>query len=89
MSRAWKTERPLYVHERFEYFVVMLYYVHRLEHVVRSAAKTWLAERDAGKSLGELAHAWEGETVLFRAMWQHFCDGRAHVKESLEQWLLH
>lgn len=88
VSRAWKTERPLYVHERFEYFVVMLYYVHRLEHVVRSAAKTWLAERDDGGSLDDLARAWGGETALFRDMWRRFAEGHAHVKASLEQWLL-
>lgn len=77
------------MHERFEYFVVMLYYVHRLEHVVRSAAKAWLAQRDEDDtSLGQLARAWESESQLFRDMWQRFCEGHTHVKASLEQWLL-
>lgn len=90
VSRAAKTETPVMVHERFGYFVLMLYYVHRLEHVARSVAKSWMAEQpDAAElDLAALAERWRGETQLFRDMWQRFEVAWAHVDASLRAWLV-
>jgi hypothetical protein len=89
VSRATKTDSPVIVHARFEYFVVMLYYVHRFEHVVRCMAKSWVAQHDGhGEDLSTLAERWQSESVLFESMWQRFQQGWAHVHKSLEEWLV-
>ena len=87
VSRAWKTDTPVIVHERFEYFVVMLYYCHRLEHVVRSYTKTWVAQQDPELDLAELAERFRAQSALFYSMWERFVEGYRHVKQSLEAWL--
>lgn len=87
VSRAWKTDNPVIVHERFEYFVVMLYFCHRLEHVVRSYTKAWLTQQPE-TDLADLAERFRAQSALFHSMWERFVEGYAHVKASLEQWLM-
>ena len=87
VSRATKSDNPVLVHPRFHYFFMMLYYVHRLEHVVRSFTKSWLEEQDPDLSMAELTKLFAGQEPLLRSMHQSFVDGSKHVVDSLQHHL--
>jgi len=87
VSRATKTDAPVVVHGRFHYFVLMMYYVHRLEHVVRSMTKAWLLEQDPELSMTELTERFARQEDLFKAMHRSFVEGLEHVTGSLRHYL--
>jgi hypothetical protein len=87
VSRATKTENPILVHPRFHYFFMMLYYVHRLEHVVRSLTKCWLEQQDSDMTMADLTRVFASQTSLFQAMHKSFVEGSKHVVDSLQHFL--
>jgi hypothetical protein len=87
VSRATKTENPVLVHPKFHYFFLMLYYVHRLEHVIRSFTKYWLEQQDPDATMAQLSALFTGQTALLRDMHQSFVDGSRHVVDSLQHYL--
>jgi len=87
VSRATKTDAPVIVNGRFHYFVLMLYYVHRFEHVIRSFTKSWLEQQDQDMSMAELTAAFSQQDDLLRAMHRSFVDGADHVARSLQHYL--
>ena len=88
VSRATKTDTPITVHAKFRYFVLMLYYTHRLEHVVRSMTKAWLARQDTEMSMAELTDRFRAQNVeLVAQMHTAFVKGYAHVVKSLQHFL--
>lgn len=87
VSRATKTENPVLVHPRFHYFFLMLYYIHRLEHVVRSFTKSWLEEQDPDLTMAELTKSFAAQEDLMRSMHRAFVEGSQHVVESLQHYL--
>jgi hypothetical protein len=89
VSRATKTDSPVIVHGRFHYFVLMVYYVHRLEHVVRSFTKSWLEQQDPDLSMADLTAAFALQDDLLRAMHKSFVDGAEHVAASLQHYVCH
>lgn len=90
VSRATKTDAPVTVHPKFHYFVLMLYYVHRLEHVVRSMTKAWLARQgDGGLSIADLTQRFAAQRDLVSGMYASFVAGHAHVTRSLQHFLCH
>lgn len=90
VSRATKTDSPVTVHSKFHYFVLMLYYVHRLEHVVRSMTKSWLAaQSESDLSLADLTARFVAQRELVERMHLAFVRGHAHVTASLQHFLCH
>jgi hypothetical protein len=92
VSRATKTDAPVTVHSKFHYFVLMLYYVHRLEHVIRSMTKSWLAQQqdEADRlSMAQLTARFAEQRALVSDMHAAFVTGLSHVTESLEFFLCH
>jgi hypothetical protein len=87
VSRATKTENPVLVHPKFHYFFMMLYYVHRLEHVVRSFTKYWLEQQDPEATMAQLTSLFAAQEPLFREMHRSFVEGSRHVVESLQCYL--
>jgi hypothetical protein len=87
VSRATKTENPVLVHPKFHYFFLMLYYVHRLEHVVRSFTKYWLEQQDPEATMAQLTSLFAGQEPLFREMHRSFVEGSRHVVDSLQCYL--
>lgn len=87
VSRATKTDNPVLVHPRFHYFFIMLYYVHRLEHVVRSLTKSWLEQQNPDLTMAELTDAFAAQEDLLRGMHRSFVEGSKHVAESLQCYL--
>jgi hypothetical protein len=89
VSRATKTDSPVVVHGRFHYFVMMVYYVHRFEHVIRSFTMSWLEQQDQDMSMAELTAAFAQQDDLLREMHKSFVDGSDHVTKSLQNYLCH
>ena len=87
VSRATKTDSPVTVHAKFHYFVLMLYFVHRLEHVVRSMTKAWLERQEADLSMAVLVERFRQQRELFACMHAAFVQGLQHVQMSLEHYL--
>ena len=89
VSRATKTDAPVIVHSRFHYFAMILYYVHRFEHVIRSFTKSWLEQQDHELSMAELTAAFSQQEELLREMHRCFVEGIDHVSKSLQHYLCH
>ena len=89
VSRATKTDAPVTVHAKFHYFVLMLYYTHRLEHVVRSLTKSWLEQQEPDLSMGQLVERLQAQRDLWVGMHRAFVEGADHVQRSLEHFLCH
>lgn len=87
VSRATKTESPVTVHGKFHYFVLMLYYTHRLEHVVRSMTKSWLEQQESDLSMSQLVERLQAQRELWVQMHRAFVEGAEHVQKSLERFL--
>jgi len=87
VSRATKSENPILVHPRFHYFFMMLYYVHRLEHVVRSFTKSWLELQDPEMTMADLTKQFSLQDEIFTKMFEIFIQGSAHIVESLQIFL--
>ena len=87
VSRATKTDSPITVHGKFHYFVLMLYYTHRLEHVVRSMTKSWLESQEPDLSMGQLVERFKAQKELWAGMHRAFVEGVSHVQQSLEGFL--
>jgi len=89
VSRATKTDAPMLVHPRFHYFFMMLYYVHRFEHVIRSFTKSWLDQQDQELSMSDLTQVFKGQEELTQTMHNAFVEGVDHVTQSLQHYLCH
>lgn len=89
VSRATKTDTPVTVHAKFQYFVLMLYFVHRLEHVIRSMTKSWLAQQETDLSMEDLTQRFSGQRDFIARMHASFVAGHAHVVASLQHFLCH
>ena len=89
VSRATKTDTPVVVHPRFRYFFTMLYYVHRLDHVVRSMTKSWLETQDPELTMAQLTEAFAAQTDFIEKLYDCFVTGSRHVTESLQYHLCH
>lgn len=87
VSRATKQNQAMPVHPKFSYFCLMLFFVCRLEHVVRSFCKVWLESQPAESDMKELTDRFKDQDELFDRMYDRFVEGYAHVRTSLEAYL--
>jgi hypothetical protein len=89
ISRATKNCKESLVHPKFQYFALMLYYVHRLDHVVRCYAKCWLEKQNPDLTMAQLTEEFKStqEPVIAEMHWC-FIEGSAHVTESLQYYLM-
>jgi hypothetical protein len=87
VSRATKQNQSLPVHPKFGYFVLMLFYTHRIEHVIRTYTKLWLEAQPPQADMNELTTKFQEQTEIFDKMYDRFSEGYAHVKTSLEAYL--
>jgi hypothetical protein len=83
VSRATKSESPVLVHPRFHYFFLMLYYVHRLEHVIRSFSKSWLDQQESELTMAELTNKFVQQNELIKQMHKVLMEGHKHVVDSI------
>ena len=89
VSRATKQNQSVPVHPKFSYFILMLFYTHRLEHVVRTYTKLWIESQASSMDMSELTSKFQDQEELFDKMHEKFEQGYAHVRTSLETYLCH
>ena len=87
VSRATKQNQTIPVHSKFQYFALMLFYTHRIEHVIRTYTKLWLEGQPPDTDMNELTAHFREQDVLFEKMFDRFQQGHAHVKASLEAYM--
>ena len=87
VSRATKQNQTIPVHSKFQYFTLMLFYTHRIEHVIRTYTKLWLEGQPPDADMNELTARFREQDVLFDKMFERFQQGHAHVKASLEAYM--
>ena len=87
VSRATKQNQTLPVHPKFAYFVLMLFYTHRIEYVIRAYTKLWLETQPPQADMRELTARFQDQPELLDKMYDRFAEGYAHVKASLEAYL--
>ena len=87
VSRATKQNQTIPVHSKFQYFTLMLFYTHRIEHVIRTYTKLWLESQPPDADMNDLTDRFREQDVLFDKMFTRFQQGHAHVKASLEAYM--
>lgn len=88
ISRVNRPSGKLTVDPKYSYFVLMLYYTYRLEHVVKSMVKIWLERQDEELTKAELADKFfdvHGEVIP--QMYNRFVEGTQYVDRSLQFFL--
>lgn len=76
------------VHPKLAHFFLMLFYVCKLEHVVRNYARVWVDGSSGGqggqRDIASLCREFEAQDNLLSGMYVMFRHGISHVLESLE-----
>jgi hypothetical protein len=98
LTRVGKNSREVYVHPRFWYFFMMLWFCSKLEYVIRACTKHWLdSARPRAADSRNVTRLCEDYTdqnqELIRRMFQLFVKGMDYVTLSLsvyrEKYALH
>lgn len=87
VSRATKQNQTIPVHSKFQYFTLMLFFTHRIEHVIRTYTKLWLESQPPDTDMNDLTARFREQDALFEKMFTRFQQGHAHVKASLEAYM--
>ena len=87
-----KQSRAVFVHTRFARFLELLWFVCKVEHVVRNYTRQWLRAREAelaALSLADTCARFAAEDGDLRRLHAAFRHGHAFVRASLERYLQH
>lgn len=87
VSRVVKNGQTIPLHPRFSYFVLQLFYCHRLEHVIRTYTKSWMDAQNGVTDIHELTALFQEQVALFHSMRVKFCEGYEHVRCSLDKYM--
>lgn len=81
--------RDSIIHPKFGHFALMLWYVCKIEHIVRNFTRCWLEEQPCGQPISSLCKSFESNTEVFRRCHAVFQHAYHHVTQSLDQHLAH
>jgi hypothetical protein len=77
----------LLIHPSLFHFFVMVWYVHKIEHVIRNYTRWWLEQRtDAEDNIEQLCHEFSTDTVLFSQLHAIFNHAVSHIELSIEEY---
>ena len=75
----------LLVHPSLLHFFIMVWYVQKIEHVIRNYTRWWLEQRiDTGENIEQLCVEFACEDALFQNMHAIFNHAVSHVTKSIE-----
>lgn len=84
---AWRRKSGEFlVHPKFSHFFLMLWYVCKIEHIVRNHTRCWLSDRAAdecGEDIGALCNTFSEQHELLEGMHKMFNHAVEHVTESI------
>jgi len=84
LSRAGKNSREVYVDLRFWHFFVFLWYIAKIEYVVRSCTKQWLETADAADTTACCETFRCDNEELLRQLAALFLRANSYVRQSVE-----
>lgn len=78
------TSADFLVHQRFAHFFLMLWYAHKIEHVMRNYTRCWIDSASYDEaSISSICNCFEQQDALFLQMYTVFEHARKHVINSL------
>jgi hypothetical protein len=87
---AWRRGTgEVLVHPKLGHFFLMLWYVCKVEHVVRNYTRVWVdqmasSQGDGGRDIASLCSSFSSQEALLTGMYRAFRHGCDHVLASLE-----
>jgi hypothetical protein len=90
LTRPGKSEGLVVISAKFSHFVIMLWFVTKLEHVCKTVAKAWLAAQSntyqKNATVHEICEAFAADTAQMKALYDAFQYAMLHVVNSIEQY---
>ena len=88
LTRSCRNAKPIYVHLRFWHFFVLLWYITKIEYIIRSCTKHWMDNTKTSENTltcPEICEHFKDEnTELTEKMAALFLKGCAFVQNSVE-----
>lgn len=86
--------KDLVVHPRFQHFFLMLWYVSKIEHVIRNYTRCWIeavslpsTSDNPNKTVTDICNEFSTQNEVFQQMYKVFIHGHAHVMNSLHKYM--
>eukprot|EP00961_Rhodomonas_salina_P074238 997511-Rhodomonas_salina.3 len=87
-----KPSGQVYIHEQYIEFLNLLWFVCKIEHVVRNYTRQWLRQLDPATSeqnMAEMCRLFACQDEQFRRFFHAFEYGRRYVRTSLQRYSAH
>lgn len=78
------------VHPRFSHFFLMLWFVCKIDHVVRNCSRCWVdstLSSGQGSTVAQMCREYESQASLFQRTHAVFVHGLSHVTLSLSRYI--
>ena len=77
------------IHQRFSHFFLMLWYAHKIEHVMRNYTRCWIdAAGFDNVTISTICASFENQDELFLQMYTIFEHARKHISTSLALYMV-
>lgn len=90
IARACKSDSTVVVNSRFAHFLVMLWFVVKIEVVCKTVAKRWLREQgpvfEEATPVRDICRAFSDDGARMRALYDAFVYALGHVTRSIEEY---
>jgi hypothetical protein len=78
-------QKKLLIHPSLLHFFTMVWYVNKVEHVIRNYTRWWLEQRtDAGENMEELCNEFARNDTLFSSMHVLFNHAVSHITQLID-----
>jgi len=82
IGRRGKETSLILVHQKFSPFIINLWFVCKLEHIIKHQTKNWLMKQDTD-DIYELCKRFQSSDDMIHKWYNIFCDAVSHVKLSI------
>ena len=89
LTRVGKSDSNITIHSRFTHFVLMLWFVVKIEHIIKVLTRNWLSSKGSGYEDGhmlkDICKDFEKEEDLVHSVFEIFSYAYQHVMLSLRK----
>lgn len=82
IGRRGKETSLILVHQKFSPFIINLWFVCKLEHIIKHQTKNWILKQDTDE-IYELCNRFQSSDDMIQKWYKIFCDAVRHVKLSI------
>jgi hypothetical protein len=80
-------QSKLFIHPSLLHFFTMVWYVHKIEHIIRNYTRWWLEQKaDTGANIEQLCIDFARDEEYFSKMHAIFNHAVSHVTKSIEEY---